>query len=114
MVHRSPQIRKARILRQWATAPEEVLWQALRNRKLGGLKFRRKAPVASHVVDFLCPAARLVVEVTGLAQHRVVLENRDAALAGMGFGVLRLSREEVETDLPATLSRIERAARPRV
>ncbi|MEM9797345.1 MAG: DUF559 domain-containing protein [Pseudomonadota bacterium] len=62
-----PETTRARTLRRWMTAPEAALWQALRNRRLGGLKFRRKAPVGPHVVDFHCPAARLVVEITGPA-----------------------------------------------
>ncbi|RFP88063.1 DUF559 domain-containing protein [Rhodobacteraceae bacterium 63075] len=106
--------RKARVLRRWATAPEAVLWQALRNRKLAGLKFRRKAIAGPHVVDFLCPAARLVVEVTGQAQHARVLETRDAELMRMGLGVLRLKRRDVETDLSNVLAQIEQAARMRL
>lgn len=109
-----PHIRKARVLRRWATTPEDTLWQALRNRKLAGLKFRRKAPVGPHVVDFLCPGARLIVEVTGKAQDARILEARDLEFIGLGFGLLRLNRQEIETDLAQVLSRIRQAASMRL
>ena len=47
--------------------PERVLWQALRCCQLGVL-FRRQVVVQGFIVDFLAPAARLVVEVDG-SQH---------------------------------------------
>ncbi|QFT58839.1 hypothetical protein FIU94_08380 [Sulfitobacter sp. THAF37] len=106
MIRPHPHIRKARAQRRWMTRSEDLLWQALRNRQVAGLKFRRKSPAASFVVDFLCPAARLVVEVTGPAQHRKLLEQRDAALLAHGYGVIRLARERIETDLPGVLSEI--------
>ncbi|OAN73522.1 hypothetical protein A8B82_03230 [Sulfitobacter sp. EhC04] len=101
-----PQISKARAQRRWMTAPEDKVWQALRNRQVAGLKFRRKAPLGPYVVDFLCPAARLVVEVTGLAQHRSLLVQRDMALQALGYGVVRLTRAQVENDLGNVLTEI--------
>ena len=46
------------------TLPEGLLWQILRGRP-GGLKFRRQHPVGRWIVDFFCPATRLVVEIDG-------------------------------------------------
>lgn len=102
--------RKARVARRWSPEPQRVLWQALRNRGLGGLKFRRAAPVGGRVVDFHCPEMRLVVEVTGKGQDREMLAVRDAALAASGLRVLRLRREQVLGDLPAALASIARHA----
>ncbi|APE44510.1 hypothetical protein BOO69_14620 [Sulfitobacter alexandrii] len=99
-------IRKARAQRRWMTRAEDVLWQALRNRQVAGLKFRRKAPIAGLVVDFFCPAARLVIEITGPGQHAVLLARRDAGLQASGYGVLRLSRERVTSDLDRVLAEI--------
>ena len=113
MSRKPPQNRKARTLRRWMTEPEDVLWQALRGRRTGGLKFRRKSPVGPYVVDFLCPSARLVVEVTGRGQHRKILEDRDAALQALGYAVLRVGRPAVEHDPAAILRQIERTATAR-
>jgi very-short-patch-repair endonuclease len=35
-----------------ATESEKILWQALRGKKLDGLKFRRQQPIGLFVVDF--------------------------------------------------------------
>jgi very-short-patch-repair endonuclease len=59
---------RARRLRIGMNEPERVLWMLLRDRRLGGAKFRRQAPVAGYVADFVCLDARLVVELDG-AQH---------------------------------------------
>ena len=46
--------RYARSLRRHSTDAETKLWRELRNRRLGGFKFRRQATVGYFVVDFLC------------------------------------------------------------
>ena len=55
-------------MRADATKAENVLWQALRNRQLEGLKFKRQAPLGGYILDFVCFEARLIVEVDG-GQH---------------------------------------------
>jgi very-short-patch-repair endonuclease len=55
----------ARKLRREQTASEAILWEALRNRKLEGRKFRRQHPIGKFVVDFYCNAEGLIVEVDG-------------------------------------------------
>jgi very-short-patch-repair endonuclease len=55
-------------MRAEATKAENLLWQALRNRQLAGLKFKRQVPLAGYIVDFVCFEARLIVEVDG-GQH---------------------------------------------
>jgi len=60
----------ARRLRREQTAPEGVLWSHLRNRRLGGLKFRRQQAIGPYVADFFCAKARLVVELNGRMHQR--------------------------------------------
>lgn len=55
-------------LRTNATAAEQRLWQALRNRQLGGFKFRRQHLIPPCIVDFVCLEHRLIVELDG-GQH---------------------------------------------
>ena len=114
MTRRPPHIRKARTLRRWMTRPEDLLWQSLRGRQLHGLKFRRKAPVGDRIADFLCVEAALIVEVTGPAQHRTLLAQKDAGLIALGYGVIRLRNAEVLEDFPDVLARIGRAAQGRL
>ena len=54
--------RHAGSLRRNSTDAEDKLWQCLRDRRLGGFKFRRQATVGHYVADFLCAEKRLIVE----------------------------------------------------
>jgi very-short-patch-repair endonuclease len=56
---------RRRDLRQQATTPEQILWYALRNRQVQGLKFRRQHSIGLYVVDFYCADAQLAVEIDG-------------------------------------------------
>jgi len=94
------------------TAAEWRLWQALRVRQLGGLKFRRQHPVGPFVLDFYCPAGKLVIELDG-GVHDEQAEQDEARtqhLESYGYRVLRFRNEEVFADLPAVLDRIAQAA----
>ena len=95
-------------LRREETRAEAILWQALRNRRLGGLRFRRQHPVGRFVLDFYCPDAKLVIELDGPV-HEAQLD-RDAArtahLEAYGYTILRVPNEQVEHDLGAVLRTI--------
>ena len=58
----------ARALRKRMTDAERLLWRHLRNRELGGLKFKRQYPVGPFIVDFICVEKNVVIEVDG-GQH---------------------------------------------
>ena len=63
------------------------------------------------IVDFLVPAARLIVEVEG-ACHRARATadaSRDRKLARLGYRVIRLDADEVLGSLPVALALIRQA-----
>jgi len=110
----------AREMRREPTRAEDVLWEALRARRLDGLRFRRQHPVENFVLDFYCPIAKLVIEVDGGVhdQQQERDEGREAHVAAYGYHTLRFRNEEVLHDLPSVLARIkalvtERRAAPR-
>ena len=89
MVHRlvRPAHRKfARTMRTDSTKAQNLLWQALRNRQLEGLKFKRQVPLGGYILDFLCLEARLIVEVDG-GQHAESARDaeRDAYFESQGL-----------------------------
>lgn len=87
---------RARTLRAKDTKAEAVLWQVLRNRRLGGWKWRRQVPVGPYIVDFLCPLMRLVVEVDGATHNDKVYDDRRTAyLEGCGLRVLRVRNHAI-------------------
>ena len=95
---------RARALRRSLTDAEARLWGELRGHRLCGHGFRRQAPIGPYVVDFLCLARRLIVEIDG-EQHgydgnREADARRTAWLEAEGFRVIRFWNNEVlrETD----------------
>jgi very-short-patch-repair endonuclease len=55
-------------MRREPTESERLLWARLRDRRLGGYKFRRQHPIGAFVADFACVEHRLIVEADG-GQH---------------------------------------------
>ena len=90
-------LERARALRTHQTDSEGRLWSELRGRRLGGWKWRRQAPIGPFIVDFYCPAARLVVELDG-SQHLDQAEydeRRSRYLERGGLTVLRFGSENI-------------------
>ena len=98
----------ARQMRHQPTPAEDRLWQHLRNRRLQGAKFRRQHAINRFIVDFYCPAARLIIEVDGTIHEYTPEEDavRQAFLEAQGFRVLRFTNGEVIRSLDAVLERI--------
>jgi len=90
-------LNRARTLRANQTESESRLWGELRCRKLQGWKWRRQTPIAPFVVDFFCPAARLVVEIDG-GQHLDQVEydaRRTRFLERRGLRVIRFESDYI-------------------
>ena len=103
----------ARSLRRDETFAEKRLWEQLRGRKLGGLKFVRQAAIGPYVVDFLCREHRFIIEVDG-ATHSTERElekdaERTSHLAELGHRIVRFQNEEILHGLDGVLVRIREA-----
>ncbi len=100
MRHSKPwRTNRARVLRSAPVSAEATLWSRLRNRRLGGHKFIRQAPIGDHFADFLCREHRLVVEVDG-GTHAEPDEiardtERTAAMERLGYHVVRVQNRDV-------------------
>ena len=106
---RSPK-QKARRLRTEQTSAEAVLWRALRDRRLKGIKFRRQRPIDRFIVDFVAVSAKLIVEIDG-ATHSTAREvTRDAertrVLESLGFHIVRVTNIDVYKNLGGVLEMI--------
>jgi|SRR5690606_9104650 very-short-patch-repair endonuclease len=102
--------RFARENRKSQTVAEGVLWEALRNRKLSGFKFRRQHPIADFIADFYCHECRLIVEIDGNYhddfEQRQYDEGRTYELEDLGIEVMRFTNDDVINHLPLVLNRI--------
>jgi UDP-N-acetylmuramate dehydrogenase len=103
-------------LRQRQTPPEEALWACLRDRRLGGLRFRRQHPLANtaYIVDFFCYKARLVIEIDGPIPERQTQADtvRQRDIESRGYQVLRFTGGQIADDLENVLTAILAAAYP--
>jgi very-short-patch-repair endonuclease len=114
----SPKLRaNARALRRNSTDAERILWSELRAGRLNDAVFRRQVPIEHYVADFICHAAKLVIELDG-GQHFSdeggrADARRSAAIEAKGFKVLRFSNLDVMTNRSGVLESIATAVAER-
>jgi very-short-patch-repair endonuclease len=100
----------AKKLRANTTPHERILWRALKELPVDGTHFRRQAPIGPYVADFLCPAARLIIELDGGHHSEDETAERDRKrqlwLEKEGYRVVRFWNSEIMADLTAVLERI--------
>ena len=100
----------ARELRKNMTDAERRLWSRIRRKQLKNYQFYRQKNIGNYIVDFYCPAAKLIVEVDG--GHHYSSENiqkdkkRDDYLINLGFTVLRFSDRDIFKDIDGVLQDI--------
>jgi very-short-patch-repair endonuclease len=84
-------------LRQNQTQAEQRLWQQLRAKRSTAFRFRRQYPIGNYVVDFVCLAARLIVEIDGESHNHTIEadERRTQWLEAQGFRVIRFMNRDV-------------------
>ncbi len=89
----------ARDGRHATTHTEKMLWQALRDRRLDGLKFRREALVEGYLADFYCAEHHLIVEVDGGVHDLEEVKQRDTyrqqQLEQAGYRMIRFTSDQV-------------------
>jgi very-short-patch-repair endonuclease len=95
-----PKLRSnARTLRKNSTDAERILWSELRDHRLNGAGFRRQVPIDNYIADFICHAAKLVIELDGGQHYSDRGEQADPARSAVietkGFQVLRFSNHDV-------------------
>lgn len=91
------------------TDAELKLWNELRAHRLMGLGFRRQMPIMGYIVDFACPARKLVIEIDG-AQHAMARAEHDALrtlrLKEDGWKIVRFWNADVLSDIDGACSHI--------
>jgi very-short-patch-repair endonuclease len=110
----APKLRsRARSLRRDSTDAERTIWNELRAHRMNGASFRRQTPIGPYVVDFVCHAANLVVELDGgqhfEPEHMKRDARRDAFLVSKGFRVLRFNNHDVMTNRQGVLETLASA-----
>jgi len=100
----------ARKLRRNQTEHESKLWYNLRSRFLDDLKFRRQYKIGKYIVDFYCPAKKLVIELDGghhAEKENIIKDNqRQKWIENKGYRVLRFENSEIDKNLDGVLEKI--------
>ncbi|GIW56610.1 MAG: hypothetical protein KatS3mg082_3014 [Nitrospiraceae bacterium] len=103
----------AREMRHAPTDAEQRLWYFLRDRRLGGYKFRRQHPVGNFIADFACIEGRLIVELDGGQHAELFQQEKDIVKTRFfeerGFRVVRFWNNDVLKDTQTVLETILRA-----
>lgn len=102
----------ARHNRQNMTMAEQALWNQIRNKTLG-VSFRRQHIIGAYIVDFICLAKQLIIEIDG-EYHRTKEQMeydlvRENYLKERGYTILRFNNEQVIGDIhsvTATISKV--------
>ena len=96
--------------RKDATPAEDLLWQHIRNNKLG-IKVRRQHSIQGYIVDFALLEVKLVIEVDGGyhdgQQQKIYDEARTKYLNEFGLKLIRFSNEEVLNDINMVIEKIK-------
>lgn len=102
----------ARKLRNNCTESEFKLWQHLKKKQIKNLQFYRQKPLGKYIVDFYCPAKKLVIEIDG-GQHyfegELVKEDiaRENYLKNvLKLKILRFTNIDVLKNMPAVIDKI--------
>lgn len=93
-------------MRQKATSQEKLMWEKLRNNKLGN-RFKRQYSIGGYILDFYCAEKRLVIELDGEIHNKK--ENleydkiRDKFFKELDYKVLRFKNRQVEEDIKGVI-----------
>jgi very-short-patch-repair endonuclease len=108
---------RAKELRRTMTRAETLLWRYIKANRIDGLSFRRQVPMGRYIGDFVCHAARLIVELDGeshdFESRQQYDQKRDAWFVSQGYLVLRFTND-VLSELEGLVTVIRDTANSRV
>jgi very-short-patch-repair endonuclease len=101
---------RRRELRRKSTPQENLLWEKLRNNKLG-VKFKRQHSIGGYILDFYCSEKKLIIELDGeihnTKEAKEYDEVRDKYFKELGYKTIRFLNSEVDNNLDDVLNKIK-------
>lgn len=100
-----------RELRKNQTKAETVIWNHLKNKRLGGIKFLRQHGVGPYIVDFFQADTKLVIEIDGdvhfaIPEQEAKDKIRQWWLEDRGYKVIRYNNVDVFSNFENILNEI--------
>src|SRR3989338_7207644 len=102
-------LERRKILRKNQTKEEIILWDSLKDKKLGS-KFRRQHSMGPYILDFYCTNKKLAIELDG-NQHKDAIEydkERENFLNDKGITVIRFWNNEIFKNINKVLEKINK------
>lgn len=97
-------------MRAKSTQAEKILWERLRNSKLG-FKFFRQYSVTGYVIDFYCPEKHLAIEIEGLIHNKPENKKYDnyryRYLEAFSIKFLKFSNEKIYKEIGSVVEIIK-------
>ena len=98
---------RRRELRKNSTPAEIELWKRLKNKALGGRKFRRQYSVGKFIIDFYCADERLGIELDGsmhFSPENIEYDNsRTEAIKNFNIRIIRFENYMIMEDIERVL-----------
>jgi len=89
---------------------EVILWSRLKDKGLGGYKFRRQFSIGKFVIDFYCPKLKLAIEIDGDSHFVKGADERDrerqTLIETFGITFLRFTNREIHENIEGVLNKI--------
>ncbi len=93
----------ARNLRKNMTPQEKIMWNILKNKNFYGFKFLRQYPIKNYIVDFICHAKKIIIEIDGGHHNESINilydDERTKFLESKGFKVIRFWNNDIDENL---------------
>lgn len=86
---------KARYLRKNSTLSEVLLWEEIKDRKLG-YQFHRQVPMLTYIVDFYSHELQLAIEVDGDSHSQKAAYDHQRELDLKAYGVKFIRFEDID------------------
>lgn len=100
----------ARQNRKTPTEAEKLFWSKVRRKQIKGYQFYRQKPIGGYIVDFYCPAAKIVIEIDGgghfTPEMEIADQNRSKYLESVGLRVIRYNNTEVLTNIEGVVENL--------
>ncbi|MEI7984125.1 MAG: DUF559 domain-containing protein [Armatimonadota bacterium] len=87
-------IDRARQARSHPSVAEEIVWELVRNSRLG-FKFKREHPFGGYRLDFYCAEAKVALELDGEQHDPIYDSDRDRYLSEFDVLVIRIPNLEL-------------------
>ena len=112
MYYNHKNLNKAKLMRSNMTDSEAKMWYYLRAKRFFDLKFKRQVLIGNYIVDFVCEAQKIIIEIDGGQhnedKHIIHDEQRSFYLKNSGYKVLRFWNNDVLNNINSVLEVIRR------